>query len=122
MTRGTLGVLATLVVLGAAGAAVLVSERSAWTGADSREGQKVLPGLRISDIAVIAIGDAEGRLTLARDKAGWRVRERADFPADTDRVGELLVKLAELKAAQREALPEGQRPPLRPAEPQSGDT
>ncbi len=99
-----------------------MSERSAWTGADSREGQKVLPGLRISDIAVIAIGDAEGRLTLARDKAGWRVRERADFPADTDRVGELLVKLAELKAVQREALPESQRARLQLAEPKNRES
>jgi hypothetical protein len=123
MSRGALiGVLAALVVLGSAGTAVLVSERSAWTGADSRSGQKVFPGLRISDVAEIAIGDAGGRLHLARQKDGWSVRERADFPADTDRIGELLVKLAELKVVQREALPESQRARLQLIEPKDKDS
>jgi hypothetical protein len=123
MSRGPLiGVLAVLVVLGAAGAAVLVSERSAWTGADSHAGQKVFPDLRISDVAEIAIGDAEGRLRLARQKDGWSVRERADFPADTDRIGELLVKLAELKVVQREALPESQRARLQLVEPKDKES
>ncbi len=109
--------LAVLVVLAAAGAAVIVSERSGWKSADSRAGQKVLPGLKISDVAEIAIRDTAGELHLVRGEAGWTVRERAGFAAETDRVAELLVKLAEMKVVQSEPLPEAQRARLELVEP-----
>ncbi len=49
--------LAVLVILAAAGAAVVLSDRSAWTAADSRAGQKAIAGLRLSEGAEIAILD-----------------------------------------------------------------
>ncbi len=101
--------LAVLAVLAAAGAAVVLSERAAWTAADSRAGQKVIAGLRLSEVAEIAILDPAGELHLARGEAGWSVRERAGFAAETDRIAALLVKLAELKIVQSEPLPESQR-------------
>jgi hypothetical protein len=106
-----------LVVLAAAGAAVVVSDRSGWQSADSRAGQRVVAGLRISEVAEIAIRDAAGELHLVRGETGWSVRERAAFAADTDRIGELLVKLAELKIVQSEALPESQRARLELVDP-----
>jgi hypothetical protein len=109
--------LAVLVVLAAAGIAVVVSERSGWKSPDSRAGQKVLPGLKISDVAEIAIRDAAGELHLVRGEAAWTVRERAGFAADTDRVAELLVKVAEMKVVQSEPLPEAQRARLELIEP-----
>ena len=109
--------LAVLVVLAAAGAAVVVSERSGWKSADSRAGQRVLPGLKISDVAEVAVRDAAGELHLLRGEAGWTVRERAGFAAETDRVAELLVKLVELKIVQSEPLPEAQRARLELVEP-----
>ena len=109
--------LAVLVVLAAAGVAVVVSDRSGWKSADSRAGQKVLPGLKISDVAEIAIRDAAGELHLARGETGWTVRERAGFAADTDRVAELLVKVAEMKVVQSEPLPAAQRARLDLVEP-----
>jgi len=115
-------VLAVLAVLGAAGTAVILSDRAAWTGADSRSEQKVVPGLRISDVAEIGLADAAGELHLLRGKGGWNVRERADFLADTDRVGEFLVRLAEAKVVQRESLVENQRARLQLFEPGGKDT
>jgi Domain of unknown function (DUF4340) len=115
-------VLAVLLVLGAAGAAVILSDRAAWTDAESRAGQRLVPELRISEIAGIALADAANELHLVKGKDGWVVRERADFPADTDRIGELLVKLAELKIVQRESLPESQRARLQLVEPGDKDT
>jgi len=112
-----LAVLAALVVLAAAAAGVVLSDRSAWTPADSRAGQKALPGLQIADVAEIVIRDSSGELHLARGQAGWSVRERADFAADTDRVAALLVKLAETKIVQSEPLPESQRVRLELVEP-----
>jgi uncharacterized protein DUF4340 len=112
-----LAVIAALVVLAAAAAGVVLSDRSAWTTADSRAGQKALPGLQIADVAEIAIRDSSGELHLVRGQAGWSVRERADFAADTDRVATLLVKLAETKIVQSEPLPESQRARLELVEP-----
>ncbi len=109
--------LAALAVLAALGAAVVLSERSAWTSTDSRAGQKAISGLRLSEVAEIAIRDSSGELHLVRGEGGWSVRERADFPADTDRIAALLVKLAELKIVQSEPLPESQRARLELLEP-----
>ena len=112
-----LAVLAALVVLVAAAAGVVLSDRSAWTSADSRAGQRAVPGLKIADVAEIAIRDSSGELHLVRGQAGWSVRERADFPADTDRVAAVLVKLAEMKVVQSEPLIESQRARLELVEP-----
>lgn len=114
--------LVALVVLGAGGAAVVLSDRAAWTDANTRSGQKLVPDLHISEVAEIALGDAAGELHLVKGKDGWSVRERADFPADTDRIGELLVRLAELKIVQRENLPGSQRARLQLVEPKERDT
>ena len=109
--------LAVLAILAAAGAAVVLSDRSAWTAADSRAGQKAIPGLRLSEVAELAIRDSSGELHLVRGETGWSVRERAGFAADTDRIAALLVKLAELKIVQSEPLPESQRARLELLEP-----
>jgi hypothetical protein len=110
-------VLAALAVLVAAAAGVILSERSAWTSADSRAGQKAIAGLKISEVAEIAIRDSSGELHLQRGQQGWSVHERADFPADTDRVAAVLVRLAEMKVVQSEPLIESQRARLELVEP-----
>jgi hypothetical protein len=85
--------------------------------ADSRAGQKAIAGLRLSEIAEIAIRDSSGELHLVRGGTGWSARERAGFAAETDRIAALLVKLAELKIVQSEPLPESQRARLELLEP-----
>jgi Domain of unknown function (DUF4340) len=112
-----LTVLAALVVLAAAAAWVTWSDRSAWSGGDSRAGQKAVAGLKINDVAEIVIRDPSGELHLERAQAGWSVRERAEFAADTDRVAGLLVKLAEARVVQSEPLIESQRARLDLVEP-----
>jgi hypothetical protein len=96
---------------------VALSDRSTWSAADARAGQKAIPGLKISDVAEIAIQDASGELHLLRGPSGWTLRERADFAADTDRVAAMLVKLAEVKVVQSEPLVESQRARLELVEP-----
>ena len=115
-------VLAALAVLAAAAGGVALSERSAWTSTDSRAGQRAISGLKIADVAEIAIRDASGELHLKRGPAGWTVRERADFPADTDRVAAMLVALAETKVVQSEPLAESQRARLELVEPKDKAT
>ncbi|HKW38799.1 MAG TPA: DUF4340 domain-containing protein [Burkholderiales bacterium] len=109
--------LALLAVLAAAAAGVTLSDRSAWTSADSRAGQKAIADLKIGDVAEVAIRDASGETHLVRGPNGWTVRERADFPADIDRVAGMLVKLAEMRVVQSEPLIEQQRARLDLVEP-----
>ena len=110
-------VLAVLAVLAAAAGGVALSERSAWTNADSRAGRKAISGLKIADVAEIMMRDASGELHLKRGPSGWTVSERADFPADTDRIAAMLVALAEAKVVQSEPLAESQRARLELVEP-----
>ncbi len=74
-----LAILAVLAGLAAAAAGVVWSDRSDWKGGDSRAGQRAVAGLRISDVAEIAVRDSSGELHLVRGQAGWSVRERADL-------------------------------------------
>jgi len=110
-------VVALLAVLVVAAVGVTLSDRSAWKNTDSRAGQKAISNLRIADVSEIAIKDASGELHLQRGPSGWTVRERADFPADTDRVAAMLVALAETKVVQSEPLAESQRARLELVEP-----
>src|SRR2546427_9088331 len=71
--------LAVLAILAAAGAPLALSDRSAWTAADSGAAQKAIPGPRLSEVAEIAIRDSSGELHLVRGETGWSVRERAGF-------------------------------------------
>jgi uncharacterized protein DUF4340 len=110
-------VLLVLLALGAAAAAVLISDREGWRGEDARVGQKLMPSLKLADVAEIAVRDASSELHIARGERGWGVRERADFPADVERVRDLLLKAADLKAVQAEPLAESQRARLQLVEP-----
>lgn len=118
MTRKQFFVLlAALVVLLAAGLLLMRSQQSAWKPGDSRVGQRLMPGLKLEDVATVSIRDPDATLTLARREGGWRVKERADFPADADRVRELLLRLVKLKVVQTEAVAEAQRARLQLLEP-----
>ena len=117
-----LAVLAVLAVLVVVAVCVTLSDRSAWKNTDSRTGEKAISGLRIADVAEITIRDSTGDLHLVRGPSGWTLRERADFPADTDRVAAMLVALAEAKVVQSEPLADSQRVRLELAEPNLGDS
>jgi len=113
-------VLGVLAILVAAAAGVVLSERESGSqGAEARVGQKVVPGLKVSEVAEIVIRDESGELHLTRAERAWKLREREGFPADLDRVGELLLKLAELKVVQAEPLPDSQRARLLLLEPRA---
>ena len=110
-------VVAALVVLAIAGAWIMQSQRTAWNSADTRIGQRLVPGLKLEDVGEIALRDGLAALTLVRREGNWLVRERADFPADAERVRELLLQLAELKIVQTEFVAEAQRARLELDEP-----
>jgi hypothetical protein len=112
-------VLAILVALIAVGAGILWSDRSSWQQTDARVGQRLISGLKVSEIAEIRIQDAAGSVTLAKSDDEWRVRERGDFAADVNVIRDLLLKLVEAKVVQSDPLPESQRARLQLQAPKS---
>jgi len=111
--------LAVLAILAAAGAAVVLSERSAWTTAGFARRAEGDRGPALERGRRDRIVDPAGELHLMRSETGWSVRERAGFAAETDRIAGLLVKLAELKIVQSEPLPRASAPRLELLEPKA---
>jgi len=102
-----------LVVLLAAlgGGALLVyqKERAHEPAAAAQLGQPVLPGLTAAQIESIEIREPDATLTLARRADGWVVAERANFPADVDKVRELVLAAIGLKVGQVDSIAEKDR-------------
>ena len=118
MTRRQFLILvAALAALAAAGAWIMQSQRTAWGPADAQIGQRLVAGLKLEGVAEVGLRDASATLTLVRRDGSWVVKERADFPADAERVRELLLKLVELKIVQAEQVAEAQRARLELVEP-----
>lgn len=118
MTRKQFLILvAALAAFAAAGAWIMKSQRTAWTPADSRIGSRLVAGLKLADVAQVALRDATASVALVRRDGAWVVKERADFPADPERVRELLLALIELKTVQTESVAQGQRERLELVEP-----
>lgn len=67
-------------------------------------GRPLLKDLKAADIVAIRIVEPAASLTLQRKGERWVIAERADFPADFDRVREFVLKLIGLKIGQSEPL------------------
>jgi len=93
-----------LVVLGGAGLALFWQDLSAWRGADAKIGSKVFAKLAVNDVAQIRIVDGKGEVTLAIKDKRWVVRQRGDYSANVQDIGDLLVKLPDLKVVQTESV------------------
>lgn len=113
-------VLVALAVLVAGGWAVFNWKRGTYEVADSRVGQKLLPGFKVDEVGEIAIAEPAGTVTLARTDRGWVVRERGGYPADVEAIRDLLLKLEAVKVVQAEGLTDAFRSRLRLAAPGSG--
>src|ERR687891_1056801 len=89
-----------LVVLGGAGIAMYWQNISAYRESGSKIGAKILPGLKIAEVAQIELADAKTKTTLVRKENHWVVQERENYPADFKAISDLTIKLAELKVIQ----------------------
>ena len=96
--------LVLVVVIGGAGLVIHQRNRQSWQSAGTAIGQKLLPNLAVNDIAQIQIQSGTNILNLARKNDLWRVAERADYPADFNKISGLLLKLADLKVVQSDEM------------------
>ncbi|HSN40330.1 MAG TPA: DUF4340 domain-containing protein [Burkholderiales bacterium] len=110
-----------LVVLGGAGLALFWQDIAAYRAAGAKIGARLLPDLKVSEVEQIRLQDAKSQATLVKKGNAWVVRERGDYPADVQKIGDLLIKLAELKVTQSESVGESLLPRLDLAQPGKGE-
>ncbi|MEK7230958.1 MAG: DUF4340 domain-containing protein [Pseudomonadota bacterium] len=113
MNRKTFLILiALLVVLGGAGLALFWQDLSAWRKADVKIGSRIFDQLPVNDVAQIRLKDGKGEATLALTDGRWVVKQRADYSANVQEIGDLLLKLPDLKVVQTENVGEALLPRL----------
>lgn len=93
-----------LLVLGGAGLALFWQDIAAYRASGAKIGAKLLPGIKVSEVAQIHLQDAKSQVTLVKKDNAWVVRERGDYPANVQDIGDLLIKLVELKVVQSETV------------------
>lgn len=94
-------VIIIVVLLGVGAAALWLSKRNqeSWSSSATRTDAKVIT-FPLNDVAHVTIKGAGAEINLVKKQDVWTVRERADYPADFQKVGQLIRKLWELKPVQ----------------------
>jgi Domain of unknown function (DUF4340) len=114
-------VMVLLVVVG--GVALFLNYRNSasWSDTATTSSGKVLD-FPLNDVAQVTIKESGLELNLARKNDLWTVKERADYPADFDKVSALIRKLWELKPVQDVKIGPSQLARLQLTEPTPGST
>ncbi len=96
-----------LLILGVAvalAAIALVAKRArsgALESSDAIAGGKVMPDFPVNDISKVVLASSTNRVTLERKDGKWGVSERWGYPADFERVSEMLRAVWDLKSVQK---------------------
>jgi hypothetical protein len=117
MAARIVALLIALAVLAGAGAMFLLRDQEKSSSNASALGQALFPQLKAADVARVVITDAAGSINLERKEGRWVIAERGGFAADTEKVGEFVVKLLELKTGQVEPIGEKDRARMQLAAP-----
>lgn len=105
MNRKSFLILLGLVaVLGGAGLLLFWNDLSAWRKSDAKIGAKLFEKVAVSEIAQIKLTDGKGSVQLVIKDKRWVVEQRSGYGANTQDIGDLLIKLSELKVVQTEAV------------------
>lgn len=105
MNRKQLFILLVLVaVLGGAGLLLFKKQAASWEGGGGAAGQKLLGDLPVNDVTSLVIKQGTNELSLVKKDDLWRVRERAEYPANYSQVSEFLLKARDLKIVQTEQI------------------
>jgi len=122
MNSKHIGILAVvLLLLGGLAAWLHYGGTGAWKQADTKSGAQVLPGLVVNNVATLRINAGKETVTLERKGEAWSVKEREGYPADAQKIGLFLLKLAGLKVVQTDAISDALRPRLQLAPPGQTD-
>ncbi|MEO8442151.1 MAG: DUF4340 domain-containing protein [Betaproteobacteria bacterium] len=104
MNRKTfLILLGMLLVLGGAGLALFWQDLGVWrSGGGGKIGYKPFAKLPANEVAQIRLFDGRNETTLVLKDSRWVVKQRGDYNASVQEIGDLLVKLPDLKVVQTE--------------------
>ena len=94
--------LVLVVVLGGAGLWLLKQDQGIWRGSDAKPGARPFEKLPVNSVAQIHLKDGAGEVTLVEQGGRWTVKERGGYRANHQDVGDLLVKLPDVKVVQSE--------------------
>src|SRR5438093_9387660 len=109
-------VLVLLIAIG--GVALVLNRRNAasWSNTATSAGDKILK-FPLNDVSHVTIKASGTELNLVKKDEVWRVKERADYPADFDKVSALIRKIWELRPVQDVKIAPSQLGRLQLAEP-----
>jgi hypothetical protein len=110
-----------LLVLGGAGLALFWQDIAAYRASGAKIGAKLLPGLKIAEVAEIRLQSPKYQVTLARKEKNWVVQERGGYPASFEEISDLMIKLVELKVTQSEQVGTSLLPRIELADPGKGE-
>ena len=119
--RQFLILVVTLLVLGGAGLALFWQDIAAYRESGAKIGARLLPDLKVAEVAQMRLRNAKDTVTLTRKDHAWAVDERAGYPADVGAIADLLVKLVELKVIQVDQVGASLLPRVELVEPGKGE-
>jgi hypothetical protein len=88
--------LALAAVLGVAGAYFQISRSAGWN--NTKTDRRIFQNLPVNEIAKIQIRSSGATVTLEKKSDEWKVSERNGYPADFDKIRDLITTLWQLKA------------------------
>ncbi len=114
MSARVAAVLVVLLLALGGGALLLHKQGQLQTAAGAAAlGQALLKNFNAADVAAISIREPGAALTLERKAEQWVIAERAGFPADVEKVRDLVLKALELKVGQSDAIGDKDRARLK---------
>ncbi|MBV9390804.1 MAG: DUF4340 domain-containing protein, partial [Verrucomicrobia bacterium] len=90
-----LGMFVGALLLGIIGAMVLLSRSSGWE--NQQKGRTIFGDLPVSEVTQVLIRSSTASLTLEKKDQSWTVAERYNYPADSEKIRDLIRNLWELK-------------------------
>ena len=96
----------TLLILGGVGFGLFWQDLSTYRASGAKIGAKLIPELKVADVAQVELRNAKSRVTLVRKENWWVVQERGGYPADFKAISDLIIKLSDLKVVQAETVGE----------------
>lgn len=109
-----------VVLLGGTGLALFWQDITAYRDSGAKIGARLMPDLKISDVARLRLQDANGEVTLVLKDKVWRVEQRGWYPADFAEISGLILKLLDVKIVQSEVVGASLHPRLNLAVPGKG--
>jgi hypothetical protein len=93
-----------VLVLGGAGLALFWQDLTAYRDSGAKIGARLIPEIKVSDVARLRLQDDRQEVTLALKDKVWRVEQRGGYPADFAEISGLILKLLDVKILQSETV------------------